>query len=463
MPSPTLILLALLGLPGVALALPQFSVRSARRCDTCHVDPKGWEDPQMSERKCSLDCGTCHVSPSGGGMRTASGLYFQSKALPMWGTLRSGAGYRIDALTHLWSNPQRGDQITLAASQPTVAESDRQVPAPGTAARYDGLQPHPDVAVGASLRLAYVDTADDGRAASVFPMQSDLQLAVRPYNPPGLNGGRLTLLVDAGFQGSRGEEFDGFADRAFVREWWAMFHDLPNQLYARAGRFLPNHGWRLADHTTFTRSGQGIFGQPFDFERQVTGVEVGINPNYLYVHASVFNAADQWDQPIDPDGGFGGALAFGWRDLAWQVGGSVLGGQRSFQGADGEVDAWLLAYSLQWALNLEVWWPRVPLIYLGELHANHRFDAQDDTLGLSAFHELSWLFTQGLVARAGYTWADPSTRFAYDTRHRAHLELAFYPIEFLEVIVQGRHHWAHTDDRFELAGDELLLQLHAYY
>ena len=141
MPSPTLILLALLGLPGVALALPQFSVRSARRCDTCHVDPKGWEDPQMSERKCSLDCGTCHVSPSGGGMRTASGLYYQSKALPMWGTLRSGADYRIDALTHLWSNPQRGDQITLAASQPTVAESDRQVPAPGTAARWHPIPP----------------------------------------------------------------------------------------------------------------------------------------------------------------------------------------------------------------------------------------------------------------------------------------------------------------------------------
>ena len=137
-----------------------------------------------------------------------------------------------------------------------------------------------------------------------------------------------------------------------------MYHDLPYQMYVRAGRFLPPHGWKLDDHTGFIRQGQMIMGLPFDHERQVTGIEVGINPNYAYGHLSLFNSADQWDAPIDHDCGYGAAASGGWRDLGWQAGGSFIYGQRSALksgdcGSPGEVPAWQQwAMSAQWALNL---------------------------------------------------------------------------------------------------------------
>ena len=53
----------------------------------------------------------------------------------------------------------------------------------------------------------------------------------------------------------------------------------PTKCMFRPAAALPAHGWRTDDHTGFVRQGQMIFGQPFDHERRVTGLEFGMNPN----------------------------------------------------------------------------------------------------------------------------------------------------------------------------------------
>jgi len=308
--------------------------------------------------------------------------------------------------------------------------------------------------------LAYYDPfADDTRDAAIFPMQTDVYLAYRPYNPDALNEGRLTLMASMGSLGSQSEEFENFTDRFFVREIYAMYHDLPNQVYVRAGRFLPTFGWRTDDHSPFVRQSQKFMGAGFDHEREVTGVEVGLNPNYPYVHLSVFNAATQWDEPYDADAGFGTMLSAGYRDLGWHLGGSLAYGNRDRNAKEGNQ----IMASLQWAANLWVA-SELPLIYFGEFVLNHSApDTGESGLGLAAFHELGWMFAEGFNFTARYDWADGDTDFRDDTTHRASAGIEFYPVQFLEVILRYRHNWTYTDERFAFDADELLLMLHGWF
>ena len=95
-----------------------------------------------------------------------------------------------------------------------------------------------------------------------------------------------------------------------------------------------------------------------------------MNPNYPYIHVSVFNAADQWDKPIDADGGNGMAISSGYRDLGWHGGGSLVYGNRGGVSETGGFDQ--LIYSVQAGLNFH-YLADVPLIYMGEYHFNHLY------------------------------------------------------------------------------------------
>lgn len=462
---------------GAASALPQYAIRSARQCDTCHTDPTGWEDPvDTSTRKCTLNCQGCHVSPSGAGMRTESGIYYGKQVLPIWGSRPADQAYKSKISQRTQATPT---PASAPSSQPYV---DAEVPAPGTAGRYGGITPHPTFQIGADYRLMAYIPNDTTQETAIFPMQADVHLAYRPYNPGKLNQGRVTTTLTAGFQGSRGDKFDNAADRAFVREWYAMYHDLPDNMYARAGRFLPAIGWRTDDHTEFVRQGQIIMGQPFDTERQVTGIEVGYNPNYLFMHASIFNAADQWDSPVNTDDGFGGALMAGWRDLNWHLSGSVIYGTRPAEAED--IPAYQqVAWGAQWGLNLagvnklnrlpdgsplyavdSLIGINLPIIYLGEFVFNNRFPERGrNTLGLAASHELDWLITRGINFKLRYDWRDGDTDVQFDSQHRATTGFEIHPYTYTTVIAQYRHNWNNSDTRFKTSVDEMLLIMRAWY
>ncbi|MCA9541093.1 MAG: hypothetical protein KC620_19470, partial [Myxococcales bacterium] len=356
------------------------------------------------------------------------------------------------------------------------------VPAPGTAGRYAGIEPHPTFQIGGDLRLMYYQPIDSdtlGRDSAFFPMQADLYLAVRPYNPPVQNEGRLTLLLNTGFLGAREEKFDGIADRFFVREYYAMYHDLPYQLYVRAGRFLPAFGWKTDDHTPFVRQGQRILSQTLDHEGQVTGVEVGINPNYVYAHLSVFNSPDlpmtvsNFDSAgVDPfftvDGAYGTALAAGWRDLAWHAGGSLIYGHQGERDKDGLTIGGYdqIAWSVEWAVNFDViaGATDLPLTYIGQYVLNHRFpEAGRNTLGLAAMHQVDYLIARGLNALVRYDWADPDAELKFDSVHRVSAGFDWHPYTFAEVDLRYRHNWTNSEERFDSGRDEIVLILHGWY
>ena len=87
-----------------------------------------------------------------------------------------------------------------------------------------------------------------------------------------------------------------------------------------------------------------------------------------------------------------------------------------------------------------------------------------------AWHELGWLLTTGLNSKLRYEWADSDTEFKFDTVHRASAVLELHPYTWFTVLTSYRHNWTNNESspdggggRFDFAGDEFFVQLHAWY
>ncbi len=477
-------------LPEVASALPQWSVMAGRQCANCHVDAIDWPDPELSERKCTLSCNACHLSPTGGGMRTAGGRFFGREILAMFGlrpseqvkeeraTFKKVPVALVQSSTTTIGGTIIAGTATVSMEQPAIAASRPSVAGVNTPARFAGFNPRPLIQAGADLRmLFYFPQGDD---VAVFPMQTDVYVAGSPYNPVNHNEGRLTLYANAGFLGSRGEKFDNFFQRFFLREYYAMFHDLPYQIYGRVGQFTPAFGYRLDDHTTFIRQLNS-----FDNERQVFGAEFGINPNYFFAHWSLYSPGPGNTRGIsgdrnrfavlftrdqdaaDPnnagwkafDNGVGTSLQLGWRDLDWQASTSFM-----YESRPGQSDLWVGA---NWALNMfegkHPWklFSWAPVMYLGEFdYRRTEVDGQGPQDGLTAFHEIDVMLAEGLFVQVRYDWRDPNLALADDHRHRATLGVAWHPYTFVEVITQYRFN---VEAGEQQRNNEFFVQLHGWF
>lgn len=449
--------IALLGAQEGARATPLYAVRAGHSCATCHIEPSGWSEPSFFERECTLSCKSCHVSPGGGGLRTPAGRYYGMEVLPTWG-LRPGdhgdpsryrpeghpeeGRYRLwEGFSGWWPGPVSPKQV-----------SDR----------YGFLDPTPMFDAGVDLRgMVFAPLLDENRPLQAFPMQADVYGAVRPDE-------HFVFVGSFGLQGRRdGGLDDGKLGKGVARadplsyltsrELYVMADHLPFGGYVRAGRFPVTYGWRLPDHTTFTRRNLA-----FDEDRSVFGVEAGVVQNYAYAHLQVFRQGfEGWFGETLPVGD-GAAFSFGWRDLGWQVGFSSEVLRRRFPNAPASrfSDGGTYKSGLQWGLNL------YPFVYLGELdwRLTDPHEAGNDELAhaLAAFHELNWLVVRGLNGKLKYEWMDPSLRFKDDQFHRASVGVEWHPFLFTHLELDYRYAWK-TYDVVATASHEALLMVHFWY
>ena len=194
--------------------------------------------------------------------------------------------------------------------------------------RYAGLKANPLLSFGIDARLALWN--NEGRYL-FFPMQLDTYVALHPVR-------HVTAYVNAGVL-AKSKGFAATFERRppyMVKDAFLMVHELPYMLYVRAGRFIPPFGTFLDDHTSPIRR-QVELDQGIQNSR-VTGVEVGLAPNYPYFHLTLFrpNQRDDFasgDAPFFGVSGWGAMIALGWRDLGWQLG--VSGMTRTRELADG--------------------------------------------------------------------------------------------------------------------------------
>lgn len=275
------------------------------------------------------DCRLCHVNPTGGGLRND---YARRELVP----------------------------LELAS---------RGAPADDTAPT-GALALPAGMSVGADLRtLAWLE---EGGAGTVFSMQGDLYLALQAE-------GNVTLYAEQGQRG--GGEVFGLAHGVIPRGW------------IKAGRFVPDYGWRFDDHRLFARrhlfsaegadDPAGLLG---------SGVEAGVAAGGLGVTVSVlegrprlgddYAARALWRQELGPVRAGAGASV--WR--------------RSDERAAGAF--WYLAGG--------------PVAWLGEI---------DETRGGGSLarlvtNEVTCEVSRGLAARVVYCFQDPDRALLDGARHR---------------------------------------------
>jgi len=436
-------------------ALPQYTARSARTCDNCHVEPTGWENPALPERICTLSCSGCHVDPAGGGLRTVSGLYFGRQTLPAFGAterpwndrephlfgilpgrdnedrFRRQVDYQSEATSQPSSMPtsQPSSMPSSDDSGDLAAELNNDPTAWGSPlgpesihafdqARYNGLNADPLLRVGVDARYAALGRPDGW---TFFPMQLDIGAALHPVE-------HLTLMVEGAAWGGQtgagtqvaGEEVSLWG----LHEAFLMTHEWPFNSYAKVGRFQPQFGWRLDDHTAFVRRNLGF--DPSRPDSWGSGAEVGFNANYPYFSAAVFQLnAGQHD--FLPDEGTGFSANAGWRDLSWGAGTSAY-----HSNSPDEVRTMVGG---SWYFNPWRFWPRFPFTYMGEVDWIQLRNTGDSapTQQVALFHELDWAPLNGVNLRFRYDFFDPDVDVRNDHEHRLNLQMDFHPFRFTEL------------------------------
>lgn len=437
-----------------AVATPAYAVQAANACNTCHVEPVGWANPErVLDRRCTLDCQGCHISPTGGGMRTPMGQFYARETLAMFGRRPSDAADPMRF--HDGQAPTEGSYRLFRGFEgwwPGEVEF-RTIDD-----RLGDIDPDPTWQIGGDYRTMSVYPVDNsGRDIVAFPMQIDTYLAVHPLP-------NLTAYLDLGLQGSTQRSFDDLngpddADTKFLRdvlwlrELYVMLHDLPGGAYVRGGRIPLPFGWRLPDHTIFTRD------DLFDQYRHAYGVEAGWAPNEYWTNVALtYQGVDNWPGEVDLRHGGGVTLQGGLKQLGYTVGASA----HIFAGED---DYREYMWGPMWALNLS------PFVYLGEFDIRREegvdLDETADTTdvggrtSLYAVHELQWFAIRGLIPRLRYEWTDRNVLYQEDHRHRFSMGVQWDILWALQVDLQWRQEFRPATDGRD--NSELLLQVHGSF
>jgi len=460
-------LLLTVAVAGPAASTPLYAARAGRTCDNCHLSPNEWQNPPLSERKCTLSCAACHVDPAGGGIRNAAGRFYGRSTLPAIATSprptrdwdrevapflarRDRATTYSDSLplgpaTHDEATTWPGATRDRWALGRAIGSPSRRALFPG---RYGELAADPLVRVGWDLRFAALLS----RSALFFPMQFDVSAIAHPVE-------HVSFVANVGARGrTRGLQEVLDAPRSpYLREGYALLHEAPFLGYVKAGRFVPSFGLRLDDHTAATRRTFGLDGSlP---ETRVTGIEAGANPNYPFVSVAWFRGTSRHRAPpafdlFELDEGWGVAVNAGFRELGWAVGASSLVRRRPVEGGGDETSFAVYGTANPWSR-----WPAVPLTYQAELDVGKwTRDSGRSTTRAAFYHQLDWSLGNGVAVVAAQDWADPDREVKDDDSYRVTAGLQVTPIP--GVTLDGR--WRVLFPVGDSPGTDAFVQLHLW-
>lgn len=308
-------------------------------------------------------CQLCHHNPTGGGMRALYGAqYFSYMDLP-WKPFK---------------NFQELEQI-----QPKLN---------------DNFQ------IGVDFRSLYWndigETESDPDGNSYLTMQGDLYFAFTPND-------NTMIYVEKGL----GSHFEAFA----------QFQGLPATGVIKAGRFVPNYGWRFADHKSFVRDALGFSANPTKGISLIedNGIEIGFYPMEWEFSLALTNGAPS---AIDGDDGKAvtarSAARFSLLDANVTIGGSYRYNQIGLSSPD-------LRYGGGfWGFN------RGRFTYIGETD----WILKDDKTKLVATHKVDYRIRQGWDVSYSYDFYDPDLDLKTGIATRKRIASNLYLTGYLELI-----------------------------
>jgi hypothetical protein len=292
------------------------------------------------------------------------------------------------------ANPAGGGMRTLYASQYIVPEE--LAMARKSEGGLTSLNPEvtPGLVVGADLRtLVYQQEGGNG---SAFSMQGDLYVQAQ-------------LSADVGVYFDMGQSRAG--------EIFGLAHVLPLDGYVKAGRFIPDHGWKWADHQMFNRR---YLYNPGGIEdpsvHMSSGIELGISPGIFLATASVLDGTRGDPSPSLGDNYAAKAMIMpGWGPVNLGVGASIV--RRTSTGD------YIRSAGGLWYLGVG------PVAWVGQIDET-KFKS---TLGNLVAQELTVRFLRGADLRFTYGFQDPDRANKTGARHRVGGGVAVMPAPFFSV------------------------------
>ncbi len=346
--------------------------------------------PRFASRT-GAKCQSCHVNPSGGGMRQTFGVQYGRDELPVPTWMEE---YNIDDFS-----TQITEMLSVGADFRTLFFY-RQLPDTGS------------------------NTA--GSLNAFWEMQGDMYLNFKLAK-------KINIYLDKGL-------YSGF-------EIFGTAAILPANGYIKVGKFVPNYGMKMDDHTLFVREATG-----FSSERgrtELTGAEVAISPGVATVAGGIYNATD----------GFGAGTGSK-KAVLGRAEGIFKVADNMFVGVGGNVFSTSRSGNVQTTLyggfgsfsfeNLTV---------LSEVDFIDVDNAGTKQKGFVSYLEANYVVIPGVDLKIAYDFLDRDTEVKSGSVSRYSFGFEFFPIAGIELRPMYR---IMKEDPTELKNDEFHFLIHFY-
>jgi hypothetical protein len=329
--------------------------------------------PKFASRT-GLKCQSCHVDPSGGEMRHTFGVQYGREQLPV---------------------PEWSKESDVTDFSNIVTNI---------------------LGVGADFRSIYYSRklTDSTRADGFFQMQGDLYVNLHVAQ-------KVFLYLNLNKGVSSG--FDAFA----------LMNVLPASGHLKIGRFIPDYGTNLDDHTAYVRQYTKLSPE-FDVVER-TGAEAAVSPGAFTILGGIYNADEGGGIPSTNNKAVLGRAEGMFKlseKMSLGLGGNVFSSKNGIPGVSTTYYGGFGSFS---AGNFTL---------LGEADWIRTSPASVTTTALATYAEADYVVTPGVDLKLSYDFYDQDVNFQTGSKSRYSIGVEFFPVSGVEIrpvyrIVKQQH------------------------
>jgi len=348
--------------------------------------------PRFASRT-GAKCQSCHVDPSGGEMRQAFGVQYGRDQLPV----------------PAWSMEGEGTDFSNVITN--------------------------ILGVGADFRTLYFsrELSDSSRMNGFFQMQGDLYVNLRVTQ-------KVFLYLNLNKGVTTG--FDAFA----------LMNVLPASGHLKIGRFIPDYGTKLDDHTAYIRQYTRLSPE-YDLPER-TGAEAAVSPGPFTITGGIYNADEGGSIPSSNSKAYLGRGEGMFRlaeHVSLGLGGNVF--SSSAQGVKNTYYGGFGSFSVgDFTLLGEADWLRISPS-ASALSGN-------TTTGLVTYTEADYMVVQGVDLKVAYDFYDQDVNYRTGAKSRYTFGLELFPVSGVEVRPLFRLYRQQDPDIGTMTEFDLMLHLY---
>jgi len=345
--------------------------------------------PRFASRT-GLKCQSCHVDPSGGEMRQTFGVQYGREELPV----------------PEWS---KGSEMTDFSNVITNI-----------------------LGVGADFRTIYYNRklSDSTHSDGLFQMQGDLYVNLR-IAPKVFLYLNLNKGVSSGF------------------DVYALMNVLPASGHLKIGRFIPDYGTHLDDHTAYVRQYTKLSPE-FDIVER-TGLEAGVAPGAFTITGGIYNADEGGGIPSTNNKALLGRAEGMFKlseNMFLGLGGNVFDTKTGNPGISTQYYGGFGSFSLG---NFTL---------LGEADWIKTSPSGTSTTALATYAEADYVVTPGVDVTLSYDFYDEDVNYKTGSKSRYSIGVQFFPVGGVEIRPMYRLLTQQNPDIGTLGEFDLMLHLY---